>query len=397
MAARYTRSSAGRTLVPVQAEAVIAGAAETPYTRHPAAEVTTESLLADAFFRVLSCAGVERDAVDGLGVSSFTLAPDHAIDIAWKLGLRPRWIMDDANGGASGLNLLQHALRAVEAGDASTIVLVAGDHLPRDAFHSLVDRFNRVATELLAPLPVDGPNALFALLTQRHMAANGLDRSHYGRLAIAQRRFAAANPLAVYREPLTLEDYLAAPIVAEPLGLYDCVPVVSGADAILVTGRDRAPSGIRVRALRALHNADGQDGDGLTTGLATIAPSLWRDAGLGPGEVDAWGIYDDYPAMVFVQLADLGIVEQGGMREFAERRLGDGGFRLNTSGGMLSAGQAGAAGGLHHLVEAVLQLRGEAPGRQSSSGRIALVTGYGMTLYRFGACAIAAVLEAPPR
>jgi acetyl-CoA acetyltransferase len=85
------------------------------------------------------------------------------------------------------------------------------------------------------------------------------------------------------------------------------------------------------------------------------------------------------------------------MREFVERRLGDDGFRLNTSGGMLSAGQAGAAGGLHHLVEAVLQLRGEAPGRQSSSGRIALVTGYGMTLYRFGACAIAAVLEAPPR
>jgi hypothetical protein len=195
MAARYTRPSAGRTLVAVQAEAVIAGAAESPYARHPAAEVTTESLLADAFFRVLSYAGVDRDAIDGLGVSSFTLAPDHAIEIAWKLGLRPRWIMDDANGGASGLNLLQHALRAVEAGDASTIVLVAGDHLPRDSFHSLVDRFNRVAAELLAPLPVDGPNALFALLTQRHMAANGLDRSHYGLLAVAQRRFAAANPL----------------------------------------------------------------------------------------------------------------------------------------------------------------------------------------------------------
>ncbi len=374
---------------------MIAGAAESPYARHPAADVTTESLLADVFFRLLRHAAVDRDQVDGLGVASFTLAPDRAIDLAWKLGLRIRWLMDDGNGGASGLNLLQHALRAVEAGDASTVVLLAGDHLPRDAFHLLVDRYNRVTEEHLAPLPLDGPNALFALLTQRHMTAHGLERSHYGRLVVAQRCFAAGNPLAVYREPLTLDDYLSAPIVADPLGVYDCVPVVSGADAILVTARDRVSSGIRVRALRALHNVDGQDGDGLTTGLAGIAPGLWQDAGLGPDDVDVWGIYDDYPAMVFVQLVDLGAVADGSVREFAERRLGDRGFLLNTSGGMLSAGQAGAAGGLHHLVEAVAQLRGEAGARQGAGARTALVTGYGMTLYRYGACAGAAVLEAP--
>src|SRR5436190_2010753 len=129
-------------------EAVIAGAAESPYTRHPDPETTgTESLLADAFLRALEVAGVRREEVDGLG-----------------------------------------------------------------------DGYNRATRDHLAPIPVDGPNTVFALLTQRHMAATGLAREDYGRLVVAQRAWATGNPLAVYREPLTLEDYLAAPVVAEPLG-----------------------------------------------------------------------------------------------------------------------------------------------------------------------------------
>ena len=98
----------------------IVGAAEVPYTRHPADDVSTESLLADAFVRVLADAGVDRGSVDGLGVASFMLPPDRAIDLAWKLGVHPRWMMDDGNGGASGIQLLQHAMRAIEAGDPGT-------------------------------------------------------------------------------------------------------------------------------------------------------------------------------------------------------------------------------------------------------------------------------------
>ena len=111
-------------------DAVIAAAAESPYARHPATHATTETYLADAVVRVLAAAGVDRDEVDGLGVSSFTLAPDNAIDLAWKLGLRLRWLLQDTNGGASGVNMLRHAVRAVEAGDAEVVVLVAGDRLP---------------------------------------------------------------------------------------------------------------------------------------------------------------------------------------------------------------------------------------------------------------------------
>jgi acetyl-CoA acetyltransferase len=370
-------------------DAVIAGAGEAPYRRHPPRGTTTESLLVGAARRALRNAGLAPGEVDGLAVASFSLAPDRAVDLAWKLGLRLRWLMDDANGGAAGLNMLQHAVRAVEAGDAEAVLLVGGDCLDRQAFSRLVNGFNAATQQYLAPLRFGGPNALFALLTQRHMARHGLEREDYGELVCAQREWAARNPGAVYREPLTLEEYLAAPIVAEPLSRYDCVPVVAGADAVVVTaGRGRRR--IAVRALRVAYNHDQQEGDGLSTGLAA---TLWDEAGGGPVEVDLALVYDDYPAIVLVQLEELGFCAEGNTKRFVTETIARRLLPLNTSGGQLSAGQAGAAGGLHGLVEAVRQLRGEARGRQVEGARRALVTGYGMTLYRYGACANAAVLE----
>jgi acetyl-CoA acetyltransferase len=100
--------------------------------------------------------------------------------------------------------------------------------------------------------------------------------------------------------------------------------------------------------------------------------------------------------MVLAQLADLGFVGDGDLQRFVATTIGERKLPVNTSGGMLSAGQAGAAGGMHGLVEAVRQLRGEAAGRQVAGARLALVTGYGMILYRYGAAAAAAVLERVP-
>ena len=373
-----------------RSNAAIVGAAETPYSRHPPEGTTTESLLADAFVRVLADTGIRRDEVDGLGVASFTLVPDRAIDLAWKLGVRPRWLMDDGNGGASGIQLLQHAMRAIDAGDATTIVLLSGDHFDRDSFRMLVDNYNRTTAQYLAGIPHGGPNALFAMLTRQQMDAHGLEREDYGRLVVAQRRWAGLNPGAVYREPLTLDDYLASPVVAEPLHRLDCVPVVSGADALVVTA---AAHGVGIRALRALHNHDGQEGDGLRTGIAELAGDLWRDAGAGPDDVDLVSVYDDYPAMAIAQLADLGFAPDGDLRAFLRRRVEEQQLPLNTSGGQLSAGQAGAAGGMIGLVETVVQLLGRAGPRQVDAARLAVVTGYGMVLYRYGACANAVVLE----
>jgi acetyl-CoA acetyltransferase len=381
----------------VSSEAVITGAAETPYVRHPQPEVTTPRLLARAFLAALRSAGARADDVDGLGVSSFTLAPDTAVDLAWKLGIRLRWLMQDGNGGASAINLLQHAMRAIDAGDAETIVLVAGDRLGPEEWERLRDFYNSATRDWLSPLPFGGPNTLFSFLTQRHMRAHGLGREDYAQIPLAQRRWAAGNPGAVYRSPLDLDAYLAAPMVADPLCRYDCVPVVSGADAVVVArttaGGDRA---VQVSAIRASYNADNQESDGLTTGLATLADELWSEAGAGPDEIDLAYPYDDYPVMVLVQLVDLGLIRDGDLRRFLHEDLAQARRPVNTSGGQLSAGQAGAAGGMHGLVEAVRQLRGEAGDRQVEGARRAVVTGYGMVLYRHGACANAAVLERAP-
>jgi len=375
-------------------EALIVGAGTTPYTRRPSPEVTTTRLLAQAAREALGSAGLEPRDVDGLGVASFSLAPDRAIDLAVRLGLRPRWLMDGTTGGAAAMDMLQHARRAVEAGDARAILLVAGDRLDASDFRELVDNFNVATRDHLAPIPTGGPNALFALLTRRHMEAKGLDRSVYGEVVVAQRAWAAGNPNAAYRDPLTLADYLDAPVVADPLTIYDCVPVVAGADAIVVAGEKGADvQPVRIRGLAACHNVDNQDGDGLRTGLRGLRDQLWADASAGPNDMDVVSIYDDYTAMVLVQLEDLGFVPDGDLGRLVAERIGPRSLPVNTSGGQLSGGQAGAAGGMHGLVEVVTQLRGEGGRRQVPGARLGLVSGYGMVAYRYGACANVAVLE----
>ena len=366
---------------------VIAGCAEIPYQRRRPGG-STLSLLAAAFQRAIAHAGIAHHEVDGLAVASFTLPPDHAIDVAWQLGLTLRWCMDDALGGASGVDMLQHAARAIQAGDASTVVILSADHFEADDFKHLVDNYNRTTRDRLTPLGVGGPNALFALVTRHYAAAHGLERADFAAVCIAQRAWAMRNPAATYRSELTLDEYLAAPFVAEPLCRYDCVPVVSGADAVVLrAGGD----GVTIAALGARHNVDHQEGDGWRTGLPELAPALWRDAGLGPEAMDVVSVYDDYPVMVLSQLHDLGFTGPD-LGRFVAGRLPA--LALNTSGGQLSAGQAGAAGGMHGLVEAITQLRQEAGDRQVPGARHAVVAGYGMVQYRYGMCANAVILSA---
>jgi acetyl-CoA acetyltransferase len=374
--------------------AQIVGSYEVPYARRRE-EGGTVSLLAEAAAGALADAGLDWRDVDGFAVSSFSLAPDHAIDLCWRLGVEANWLMQDPHGGASALNMLQHARAAIAAGDARTVLVLSGDLLRPSDFARLVEEFNMVTEEELAPLDFGGPNALFAMLMQRHMRREGLDRDTYGAVAVAQRRWAQRNPGAVYRGSLGLDDYLAAPTVAAPLCRYDCVPVVSGADALVVVAPDVAARGPRVaiRSVVGSYNGDDQEGDGLAIGLTALTDRLEREAGFPPAAADVAAVYDDYTVMVLIQLAELGLIPDGDLERFARVELLERDRPVNTSGGQLSAGQAGAAGSLHGLVEATRQLRGQAGERQVADARRALVTGYGMILYRYGACANAALLE----
>ncbi|HEY7661987.1 MAG TPA: thiolase family protein [Xanthobacteraceae bacterium] len=381
----------------MHANAAIIGVGQSAYTRRPQPDQSAHTFIRDAVVAALADAGVDAREVDGMAVASLSLAPDAAVDLAWKLGLSLRWLIQDTNGGSSAMNMLGHALRAVETGAASVVLVTAGDATGLGGYAKVAANFNLVTQLHLAPLGHGGPNGVYALVTSRQMKRYGLTKSDYGELAVAQRAWAANNPYAVYRTPLTMEEYLAAPLVADPLSRYDCVPVVAGAQAIVIAHPDRCPrgrAGVRVRAHRASFNYDNQEGDGLATGISTFAGELWQAAGVGPGDVDLASIYDDYPTMVLAQFNDLGMIADHDLARFARRDIGERRFPVNTWGGMLSAGQPGGpAGGLNGIAEAVLQLQQRAGARQVRNARLAVATGYGMTMYRYGGTAAAAVLE----
>ena len=377
--------------------AAIIGVGQSAYTRRPEPGKTALHFMRDAVVAALKDAQLDAKDVQGLAVASFSLAPDAAVDLAWKLGLSLRWILQDTNGGSSAMNMLGHALRGVETGAAETILVLGGDATGLAGYAKVAANFNTVTQKHLAPLGHGGPNGVYALVASRQMKKYGLQKSDYGHIAIAQREWASKNPHAVYRTPLTMEEYLAAPLVADPLSRYDCVPVIAGAQAMIVARPDRAPqgrSGVRVRAHRGSFNYDNQEGDGLQTGISTFANELWSEAGVRPDDVDVASIYDDYPTMVLAQANDLGLIPGGDLSRFCRVTIGEKRFPVNTWGGMLSAGQPGGfAGGLNGITEAVLQLQRRAGERQVKDAKLAVATGYGMTMYRYGGTAAAAVLE----
>ena len=160
--------------LPSAKQVFVRASAQTPYSKRPPAGTTTTSVLADAFAALLESSGLAIREIDGLAVSSFTLTPDRAIDLAVKFGLKLSWIMDGGTGGASGVDMTQHAMRAVEAGDAKNIAVLGGDVFRDADFTRLVENYNRNTQELLTPIGVQGPNPLFALLTQTQMKELGL-------------------------------------------------------------------------------------------------------------------------------------------------------------------------------------------------------------------------------
>ena len=380
--------------------AAIIGVGQSAYTRRPEPGQSTHTFIRDAVVAALKDAELDAAEVQGMAVTSFSLAPDTAVDLAWKLGLSMRWLLQDTNGGSSAMNMLGHALRGVEMGAASPILIVAGDATGLAGYAKLASNYNIATREHLAPLGHGGPNGVYALVASRQMKKYGLEKSDYGHIAVSQRAWAAGNPYAVYRAPMTMDEYLAAPLVADPLSRYDCVPVIAGAQAIVVAHPDRAPKkrpGVRVRAIRHSFNYDNQSGDGLQTGISTFANELWQSAGVRPDDIDLASIYDDYPTMVLAQLNDLGLVPGNDLARFCRSEIAERTFPVNTFGGMMSAGQPGGpAGGLNGIAEAVLQLQHRAGERQVKDARLAVATGYGMTMYRYGGTAGAAILERAP-
>lgn len=349
---------------------------------------------------VLGDSGIPASAVDGLVVTSMTLAPDSAPGIVEHFGLALGWLESVATGGASGVIALQRAARAVQAGDAEIVACIAGDTASKGSFAEAVSRFSRFSMDAAWPYGAAGPNAVFALITAAYMQRYDIGREDFGRLCIDQRENARVNPLALLREPLGLDEYLAARPIVEPLHLYDCVMPCAGGEGFLVLSEERAAKlglpHVSVRAIVERHNAYAADAVQLRGGWEMEREVLYAQAGFGPEDLDLIETYDDYPVISFMQLEGLGLCEEGEAAAFARRRpgiVGGGGLPHNTGGGQLSTGQAGYAGGYLGLVEALRQLLGCATGRQVEDARRALVSGYGYVNFDRGVCSSACLLE----
>lgn len=347
---------------------------------------------------LIQAAGLAKHQVDGLCLSSFTIEPDTAVGLTQHLGLSPRWLDHIPMGGASGVVALRRAARAVQAGDAEIVACVAGDTNHVDSFRRTIASFSQFANDAVYPYGSGGPNASFAFLTDHYMREYGARRADFARLCIAQRDNALPVPHAMMKRPLTLDEYLQARPIADPLCLFDCVMPCAGAEAFLVMPEERAKAlelpFATIKSTIERHNAFPDDPIQIRGGWAMDRDEFYDLAGVGPEEMDFVQAYDDYPVICFMQLEDLGFCAKGEAPELVRRRdlrvAGD--LPFNTCGGQLSAGQAGAAGGFLGLVEAVRQLTGAALGAAVTEARHGLVSCFGMINYDRGLCSSAAVL-----
>jgi acetyl-CoA acetyltransferase len=354
--------------------------------------------LGRALREIVTRARLRPKDIDGFAVSSFTVGPDTAVGLTQHFGLSPRWLDHIPFGGASGIVALRRAARAVQAGDADIVACVAGDTNHVDSFRKTLSTFSRFAQDAVYPYGSGGANASFALITKNYMNSYGARREDFAKLCIAQRDNALSIPHAMMKKKLTLDGYMSARPIADPIHLFDCVMPCAGAEALLVCREDTAKSlnlpGVRILSTIERHNAFPTDPMQVRGGWALDVDELWSMAGLKPKDVDFVETYDDYPVIVMMQLEDLGFCMKGEAPDFVRSHsfTNEGTFPQNTSGGQLSIGQAGAAGGFLGLVEAMRQLTAQQLGTQVPDAKTCLVSGFGMINYDRGLSSCAAIL-----
>lgn len=368
-----------------------------PYERF--SEQSAHRWLGTALRHLLQQSGLEKKALDGVCVSSFTLGSDTAVGLMQHFQMSPRFLEHIPMGGASGVVALRRAARAVQCGDANIVACVAGDTNHPDSFKNTVSGFSRFSQDAVYPYGAAGPNGSFALLTDYYMRHYGATRADFGKLCVAQRDNALRNPHALMKKPLTLEQYLEARPIAEPIHLFDCVMPCAGAEGYLVMRKAQARElglpFVEVLSTIERHNAFAEDSIQYRGGWAVDVAELYDMAAVQPADIDFLETYDDYPVINVLQFEDLGFCEKGAGAEFIRQNSFtiDGSFPFNTSGGQLSVGQAGAAGGYLGLVQALRQLTHTAQSTQVVNATVGLVSGFGMINYDRGICTAAAILK----
>ncbi len=351
-------------------------------------------LTLDAILAAVADAGLTVDDLDGLamfpggGVANLPgYANGNLYEVQDALGLTTTW----RQGQVEGMALPFHGpAMAVATGQARHAVIwrtvkegsAARNAGGRPAYGSTKPLAEGPNAWLL-PVGMLSPVCQIAPYATRYLHETGTTREQLGGIAVAQRAHAARNPDAVYRDPLTLDDYLAARMISSPLCLFDCDVPVDGATAIVVSAIETAPdlrAPVRVEALAGVVEGRPlwEQWEDLTRVGHGAAAAMWARTDLTPADVDVAQLYDGFSIELLWWLEAMGFcgVGEGGAFVEGGARLGlDGDLPTNTWGGQLSGGRLHAAFG--HTAEAVRQLRGEAGERQVAGAEVAAVTNVG--------------------
>ena len=360
--------------------AVIAGVYEHPTRWAP--DKTQYQLCVESARGALADAGMAISDVDGLFTAG--VGPIGVMTLAEHLNLQPRFHDSTNIGGSSFVAHVLHAAAAIAAGLCEVALIVYGSTASSD-------RFAVGTSGLTTGDPPDqfevpfGPTVLnsYALCAQRHMHEFGTTAEQLAEIAVTIRRHAAMNPVARYRDPITVADVLASRVVASPLHLLDCCIISDGAGAVVVTSAERARDGAK-RPVRVLggaealcHTARGRR-DLTEMAAKQSGPRALAMAGVRHADIDLCMLYDSFTITVLLTLENLGFCGKGEGGAFVQGgRLGLGGaLPTNTDGGGLSSNHPGMRG-IFLVIEAVRQLRGECGERQVADCTVALCHGTG--------------------
>jgi acetyl-CoA acetyltransferase len=343
---------------------------------------TPVDVMGNAALAALDDAGLTTADVDGLLAAS-TQLPWASVSLGEFLGVQPRYSDSTQLGGSSFMAHLHHAALAITGGACEVAVIGYG------STQRTVGRAKASVQEVdpaEAPYRPMNPVTAYALAASRHMYEFGTTREQLAEVAVAARKWAQRNPDAWSRKDLTVEDVLAARMVADPLGVKDCCLVTDGGAAVVVTSAERARS-LTDKPVYLLgageahsHRHISHMPDLTTTSAVQSGQRAFEMAGLTPGDVDVLQLYDAFTITPILFLEDLGFCGKGEGGAFVSGgRIAPGGeVALNTNGGGLSYQHPGMYGPLA-IVEAARQLRGESTG-QVEGAHVALAHGNGGVL-----------------
>ncbi|WP_275745684.1 thiolase family protein [Nocardioides sp. YIM 152315] len=384
----------------LRGEAAIVGIAELPAERKQTRpELFTIDQYAQLARQVIDDAGLPPEVVNGLvthGVAeSEMFAP---ATLSEYLGLPLDFAERVDLGGATSAGMVWRAAVAVELGICDAVLCVVPGSLmvPRSQrqqpaatppwYGASSGRYGSPQAEFEIPYGNVGQNGPYAQIAQRYAAEYGYDPRSTAKIAVDQRTNACAHPGAVFHgKPITVDDVLASPMIADPIRMLDVVMRVQGGAAVLVANADLARRGrhrpvwVKGFGEHVAFKTPTYAADLLQTPIARAADRAFDMAGLRRDDVDVASIYDCYTITVLMSLEDAGFCPKGtGMRWVTEHDLtfrGD--FPVNTAGGQLSFGQAGTAGGMHHVVDGARQVMGRSSEAQVPDCHTAFVTGNG--------------------